>query len=212
MSGRGAFITIEGGEGVGKSTQARYLLDQLQAAGVDAIATREPGGTPAAEAIRELVLNTPTDGLTELLLMFAARASHVEAVIRPALEAGRWVLCDRFIDATWAYQGGGRQIDPGWIQNLERLVLEDLQPDRTLLLVATPEVIAARRRKRGETDRFEREDQAFFSRVQAAYEERARNEADRFRIIDTSGAVEDTRRNLDKMLNEFLEYWREKND
>jgi dTMP kinase len=190
---RGKFITIEGGEGVGKSTQIAALRDLLAAGGLEVVMTREPGGTPRAERIRELLLaptEEPMPIACELLLMFAARATHVENVIQPALARGAWVICDRFTDATYAYQGGGRGVDREQIAFLEKLVQQDLRPDLTLLLDAPVEVGSARATARvaaaGAPDRFEQERREFFERVRDAYLERARKEPARFAIIDAS--------------------------
>jgi dTMP kinase len=189
---RGKFITIEGSEGVGKTTQIAALRDALQERGLEVVVTREPGGTPRAERIRELLL-TPTDEpmpmSCELLLMFAARATHIENLIRPALERGAWVVCDRFTDATYAYQGGGRGVRREEIANLERFVQAELRPDLTLLLDAPIEIGAARAAARdgeGERDRFEQERQDFFERVRNAYLERARSQPGRFAVIDAT--------------------------
>jgi dTMP kinase len=194
---RGKFITFEGGEGAGKSTQIAALGDALRARGRNLLVTREPGGTPRAERIRELLLETsdePMPAACELLLVFAARASHVENVIRPALERGVWVICDRFTDATYAYQGGGRGMDRDQIALLERLVQGSLRPDLTLLLDAPVEVAAQRATHRnaasGSTDRFEREQPAFFDRVRATYLARAALEPSRYAIIDATAARE----------------------
>ncbi len=191
---RGKFITIEGGEGVGKSTQIGALRDWLSERGFEVVLTREPGGTPRAERIRAILLEQseePMPASCELLLMFAARATHVENVIKPALARGAWVVCDRFIDATHAYQGGGRGFDRGLIETLERSVLGTLRPDLTLLLDAPVDVGAQRARSRneksGRTDRFELEQDAFFERVRAAYLDRARQEPNRIAVIDASG-------------------------
>ena len=193
----GKFITIEGGEGVGKSTQIATLRDELSSRGVEVVLTREPGGTPRAERIRELLLENspePMPPSCELLLMFAARASHVENVIRPALERGAWVVCDRFVDATYAYQGGGRGFDLQLIGTLERAVLGTLRPDLTLLLDAPVEIASERARARneasGSADRFEREQRAFFERVRNAYLDRARKEPQRICIIDATQSLE----------------------
>ena len=187
------FITIEGGEGVGKSTQISALRDAILARGFEVVLTREPGGTPRAERIRELLLENSEEAMPpacELLLMFAARATHLHNVIRPALSRGAWVICDRFIDATYAYQGGGRGFDVEFIATLERSVLADLRPDLTLLLDAPIEVSSARARARnaaaGSTDRFEREQQSFFERVREAYLQRARLEPERIVVIDAA--------------------------
>jgi len=168
---KGLFITLEGGEGAGKSTQLAYIRQRLEAAGVTLHVTREPGGTPLGEQIRELLLDHRQTDMatdTELLLMFAARAQHLAERIRPALAAGEWVLCDRFTDATYAYQGGGRGIDSQRIAVLENWVQGTLRPDLTLLLDLPVNVGMARANGRGELDRFEREQQAFFDRVRVA--------------------------------------------
>lgn len=189
----GKFITIEGIEGVGKSTNMEYIHRQLQAAGKDVVVTREPGGTPLAEAIRGLLLDpayTGMDTLCELQLMFAARAEHLAKVIRPALAAGRWVLCDRFTDATYAYQGGGRGVDAAVIARLEDLVQGGFRPDLTLLLDVTVETGLARASLRGTLDRFEQEQVEFFERVRQAYLDMARKHPGRYRIIDAGQPLE----------------------
>jgi dTMP kinase len=187
----GKFITIEGGEGVGKSTQISALRDLLVASGHPVVVTREPGGTRRAERIRELLLETNEESMPpvcELLLMFAARSTHIENVIRPALHKGIWVICDRFTDATYAYQGGGRGMNIEQIKSLEHWVQQDLRPDLTLLLDAPVEIgarrAAARNEERGITDRFEHEQLGFFERVRTAYLARAASEPHRFAIID----------------------------
>jgi dTMP kinase len=189
----GKFITIEGGEGVGKSTQIAALRDLLVSHGFPVVVTREPGGTRRAERIRELLLETSEEAMPpvcELLLMFAARSTHIENVIRPALQRGIWVICDRFTDATYAYQGGGRGMNVEQIKTLEQWVQQDLRPDLTLLLDAPVEIgerrAAARNEQSGITDRFEHEQRNFFERVRSAYLERAANEPNRFTIIDAS--------------------------
>jgi dTMP kinase len=183
------FITVEGIEGVGKSTNMEYIREQLQAAGRDILVTREPGGTALAEAIRGLLLDpayTGMDMLCELQLVFAARAEHLARLIRPALAAGQWVLCDRFTDATYAYQGGGRGIDTAIIARLEDLVQGGFRPDLTLLLDVPVATGLARASQRGALDRFEREQAAFFERVRQAYLEQARRHPGRYRVIDAS--------------------------
>lgn len=189
----GKFITIEGGEGVGKSTQITALAEWLRSRGVEVVMTREPGGTPRAERIRGLLLESAQESmppLCELLLVFAGRATHVENLIRPALARGAWVVCDRFTDATFAYQGGGRGMDAAAIALLERLVQRELRPDLTLLLDAPVEIASARARARnianGSADRFERERPDFYERVRATYLDRARQEPERFAIIDAT--------------------------
>ncbi len=187
---RGRFITLEGIEGAGKSTVARYILEWLRGRGQRAVLTREPGGTPLAERVRELVLKPDGEALpaeAEMLLMFAARSVHLANLIRPALERGDWVVCDRFTDATRAYQGGGRGLDRTAIEALAQLVHADLQPDLTLLLdLPVPTGMARARARRGQTDRFEQEQAAFFERVRAAYLELARAEAPRFCVVDAA--------------------------
>lgn len=186
---RGKLITLEGGEGVGKSTNLAYIQQTLESAGIDLVVTREPGGTEVAEKIRTLLL-TPSDEpiaeLAELLLVFAARAQHVEQLIKPALERGAWVLCDRFIDATYAYQGGGRAMSLEVIAQLEQLVLSEVKPDMTLLLDLPVEQGMARARARAELDRFEQEKMSFFEAVRAAYLERAAADPRRIVIIDAA--------------------------
>ena len=191
---RGKFITIEGGEGVGKSTQIGALRDWLSDQGLEVVLTREPGGTPRAERIRAILLEQSEETMPascELLLMFAARATHVANVIEPALARGAWIVCDRFTDATYAYQGGGRGFDVELIATLEQAVLGSLRPDLTLLLDAPVEVGTARARSRneasGRTDRFELEQCGFFERVRTAYLARARQEPDRIAVIDATG-------------------------
>nr|WP_201786915.1 dTMP kinase [Acidihalobacter prosperus] len=200
MSLRGRFITLEGGEGVGKSTQIAYARSLLEALGQRVVATREPGGTPLAEAIRALLKGETGEGMdadTELLLVFAARNEHLAKVIRPALQRGDWVLCDRFTDATYAYQGLGRGLPANRIEALEHWVQGDLRPDMTLLLDAPVELGFARVAKRGEAfDRFEREARNFFERVRAAYRERAGEFPERFRVIDAARPQADVSRDV----------------
>jgi len=204
---KGLFITLEGGEGAGKSTQLAYVQQRLEAAGKILHVTREPGGTELGEQIRELLLDhrqTAMDSDTELLLMFAARAQHLAQLIRPALTAGDWVLCDRFTDATYAYQGGGRGIDMDRITVLEDWVQGTLRPDLTLLLDLPVEVGMARAGERGELDRFEREQQAFFERVRQTYRDQAAAEPARYRIIDAAQGIEQVQRQIDAALAPFL--------
>jgi dTMP kinase len=189
---RGRFITLEGGEGVGKSTNLKFVESWLQAQGKSVLVTREPGGTPAGEKIRSVLLTVdggPLCAETELLLVFAARAEHVRQVILPALEAGVWVLCDRFTDATYAYQGGGRKLDEERIGYLERWIQRGLQPDLTLLFDAPVAVGMARARNRGNPDRFESERLDFFERIRGAYLNRASRFNDRIRVIDASQSL-----------------------
>ncbi|MDO1527385.1 dTMP kinase [Fulvimonas sp. R45] len=184
---RGKFITLEGGEGAGKSTLLAGLREHFAAAGVDLLLTREPGGTPLGEAVRGIVLDPAHRGLcaeSELLLMFASRAQLVREAILPALAAGRWVLCDRYVDASYAYQGGGRGQPAERIAALEQWACAGLRPDLTLLLDLPVATGRARAAGRGEADRIETEADAFFERVRAAYRARAAAEPGRFRVLD----------------------------
>ncbi|MEP1896975.1 MAG: dTMP kinase [Alloalcanivorax venustensis] len=208
MSGR--FITLEGGEGAGKSSNLAWLAERLRDAGVAVTVTREPGGTDLAERIRQVLLDPgpeAMDDTTELLLVFAARAQHLAALIRPALARGEWVLCDRFMDATWAYQGAGRGLDRERIAALESLVLQGLSPDRTLLFDVPVEEGLARAGKRSRPDRIEREQGAFFERVRQCYLERATGEPDRFRVVDAGVGLDQVRAQLENHLQEMLQ-WR----
>ena len=187
------FITLEGIEGAGKSTQKVALCRLLDANGITYIETREPGGTPYAESIRELLLTRSEDApsaKTELLLMFAARAQHLETKIIPALEAGAWVVCDRFTDATYAYQGGGRQLPVDWIQSLETLVQGVRRPDLTLIFDIPVEMGLARADLRGALDRIESEDIAFFERVRAMYQEIASRDTERVMTLDATADID----------------------
>ena len=203
----GRLITLEGGEGAGKSTQARFIADWLQSCGRTVVSTREPGGSPLAEAVRGIVLGDWAEGVsaeTELLLMFAARAAHVSSLIRPALARGDDVICDRFVDASWAYQGAGRGVASGHLRALETLVLADLRPDLTLVFDLPPEVGLARARKRGDANRFEEENLAFMARVREAYLVRARAEPSRYAILDASLGIEDVRLHVVRTLEARL--------
>jgi dTMP kinase len=194
---RGKFITVEGIDGAGKSSHLDFLVQQVKARGDDALLTREPGGTPAGERIREVVLHAAMNAKAEALMMFAARGEHVAGVIEPALAAGRWVVCDRFSDATYAYQCGGRGLAPDFVAALESLVHPNLQPDATFLFDLDPAIAYERQRARSLTpDKFESEQADFFVRVRAAYLDRARQHAYRFHVIDASGAIEDVRAHL----------------
>ncbi|MGB5623365.1 MAG: dTMP kinase [Gammaproteobacteria bacterium] len=203
----GKFITLEGIEGVGKSTNLRFVATLLQERGHEVVVTREPGGTPLAERVREILLDHADEAvppLAELLLMFAGRAIHLENQIRPALQRDCWVVCDRFTDATYAYQGGGRGQSTERIAELELWVQRDFRPDLTLLLDADPAVGLGRAGRRGESDRFEIERRDFFSRVRETYLARARAEPARMRVIDASlplAAVQDKiRKEINKVL------------
>ena len=198
MSARtGRFITLEGIDGAGKSTHVPWIAARIEAAGHAIVATREPGGTALGEGLRSLILREPMTHDSEALLMFAARREHLDRVIRPALARGDWVLCDRFTDATYAYQGGGHGVDLRRIRELEQWVHGDCQPDLTLLFDVPTGVSRARldrAQAEGRTlDKFEREANAFFERVRAAYFERARDDPRRFRVIDSTRPLEDVR-------------------
>ena len=204
---RGRFITIEGGEGAGKSTMIDRAANWLEEAGYRVVRTREPGGTELAEKLRSILLdrdNVALSGKAELLLMFAARAQHLAELIRPALQSGETVLCDRFTDATWAYQGGGRQLPLEDIEALEHLVHGDLQPDLTLLLDLPVEQGLKRASDRSEADRFECESRSFFERVRAAYLERAAAAAERFAVIDASRDVDAVWLQIEAVLQERI--------
>ncbi len=190
---KGRFITIEGGEGVGKSTNIECITDRLERAGIEFVLTREPGGTPFAEKIRSLLLENHDEAIaemTELLLIFAARAQHIAQVIAPALAAGKWVVSDRFTDATYAYQGGGRGLSSESIAQLETLVQGSLRPDVTFLLDLEPEVGLERASQRAALDRFEQEQVEFFNKVRSTYLQRAKAEPARCVIIDAGASIE----------------------
>ncbi|WP_040260961.1 dTMP kinase [Pseudomonas massiliensis] len=204
----GLFITLEGPEGAGKSTNREFLAAHLRAAGLEVQLTREPGGTPLAERIRELLLAPSDESMavdTELLLMFAARAQHLEQVIRPALERGAIVLCDRFTDATYAYQGGGRGVPLSRIAELEAFVQGPLRPDLTLVFDLPVEVGLARAAARGQLDRFEREGQGFFEAVRQAYLARAKADPQRYEVIDASQSLAEVQNRLLAGLPRWLE-------
>ncbi|HEY5678964.1 MAG TPA: dTMP kinase [Pseudomonadales bacterium] len=204
---RGRFITLEGTEGVGKTSNLEHVCHLLQRAGYEVVATREPGGTPLAESIRSLLLEVreePVDPTVELLMVFAARAQHVARVIEPALAAGRWVVCDRFTDATFAYQGGGRGISMEDIATLESLVQGDLRPDLTLYL-DVPVEVAAKRIAGRDHDRFEREQMDFFERVRKTYLERAADEPQRVRVVDARQDLATVQAEIDRVVAEFLD-------
>lgn len=204
----GLFITLEGPEGAGKSTNREYLAERLREQGIDVLLTREPGGTPLAERIRELLL-TPSDepmaADTELLLVFAARAQHLAQVIRPALARGSVVLCDRFTDATYAYQGGGRGLSEARIAVLEAFVQAELRPDLTLVFDLPVEVGLARAIARGRLDRFEQEAQTFFEAVRQTYLRRAQSEPARYRILDAAQTLAGVQASIDQLLPDVLE-------
>ncbi|WAJ36357.1 dTMP kinase [Pseudomonas sp. GOM7] len=204
----GLFITLEGPEGAGKSTNRDYLAERLRERGVEVLLTREPGGTPLAERIRELLLAPSDEPMavdTELLLVFAARAQHLQQVIRPALARGSVVLCDRFTDATYAYQGGGRGLPIERIAQLEAFVQGELRPDLTLIFDLPVEVGLARAAARGRLDRFEQEGRGFFEAVRQAYLQRAAQAPQRYRVLDAGQSLAQVQADLDALLPSLLE-------
>jgi len=204
---RGLLITVEGGEGVGKTTNISYIADTLERAGIAFRLTREPGGTPLAEDIRALLLNPREETVaenTELLLMFASRAQHIAEVIEPALSSGTTVICDRFTDCSFAYQGGGRGIDRQKIADLEQWVQGSLRPDFTLLFDAPVAIGMARADKRGALDRMEREQQAFFERVRSSYLAMANDNQQRYRVLDASQTLSQVQEQLTLVLREII--------
>jgi dTMP kinase len=205
---QGKFITVEGSEGVGKSSNLAFIETYLTNVGINVLRTREPGGTPLGEAVRELLLDARQSAMcddTELLLMFAARAQHLAEVIRPAIAAGQWVLCDRFTDATYAYQGGGRGVPMERISVLEDWVQGELRPDHTLLLDMPVAAGLERAGARSEPDRFEQEQQAFFERVRETYLARAKAEPNRFHIIDASPSLDKVQAQITSILKLILQ-------
>lgn len=196
---RGKFITLEGGEGVGKTTNLAFIKDYLEHHNISVVVTREPGGTPLAEKIRLFLLDAHSEVITEpaeLLMVFAARSQHIKHVIEPALAQGKWVLCDRFTDATYAYQGGGRNMRISTIEYLENLVQGSLRPDLTLLLDAPVEVGMTRAKKRGKFDRFEAETISFFEHVRRAYLLQAELNPERIRLIRANQPLSDVQREI----------------
>ena len=205
---RGRFLTVEGSEGVGKSSNLDFIQNYLQQQGKKVIRTREPGGTPVAETIRELLLDARQSAITddtELLLMFAARAQHLSEVIIPALERGDWVLCDRFTDATYAYQGGGRGMELSSIRWLENFVQAGLSPDLTLLLDAPIQIGMNRAGQRGALDRFESEQLAFFEQVRQTYLSIAEQQAERVKIIDASQNLDNVQNQISQIITPFFD-------
>ena len=204
---KGLFITLEGIEGAGKSTAVDFIEDFLTKEGHDVIKTREPGGTVIGEQIREILLKNENYTLTydtELLLVFSARAQHIQEVILPALSSGKIILCDRFTDASYAYQGGGRGIDASRINLLEKWVQGDLRPNLTLLFDLDASIGMQRTKKRSDADRFEREEINFFEKIRNTYLERAKNEPQRFRIINSASSLENVKEQIVSILKDFL--------
>ncbi|WP_222908910.1 dTMP kinase [Pseudomonas sp. DNDY-54] len=205
---KGFFITLEGPEGAGKSTNREHLAQRLRGRGLEVVLTREPGGTPLAERIREILLaptDEPMSSDAELLLVFAARAQHLARIIRPALARGAVVICDRFTDATYAYQGGGRGLSYQRIEQLEHFVQGEMRPDLTLIFDLPVEVGLSRAAARGRLDRFEQEGLTFFESVRSAYLERAKHAPERYRVIDAGRSLSAVQQDLDGLLPELLE-------
>ena len=200
---KGRFITVEGIDGAGKSTQINVIEQALRERGIDLVRTREPGGTPLSEQIREQLLNVSMDPATETLLFFASRAEHLAQVIRPALRQGRWVLSDRFTDATYAYQVGGRGFSAQKVEELEAWTHGDLQPDLTVLFDVDPSIAAERLAKSRQADRFEQEDLDFFTRVRQAYLDRAARDPERFLIVNSS----EPREVISERLRKVFQTW-----
>jgi len=201
------FITFEGIEGMGKTTHLKWMADQLRQAGVLVLVTREPGGTPMGEEIRDILLKLRDERvapLAELLLMFAARAQHIETVIRPALAAQHWVLCDRYIDATYAYQGGGRGISMDVIAKLDQLILASFQADYTFLFDAPAEIGLKRVKRRGNQDRFEQEEINFFERVRKVYQTRAKQDPKRYKVIDAARSLEEVQKEVFNITHDLI--------
>jgi dTMP kinase len=205
---RGKFITVEGGEGAGKSSNLAFIRDLLEQSSIEVVFTREPGGTALGEDIRDLLLGHKHTGMasdTELMLMFAARAEHLARLIMPALNQGKWVLCDRFTDASYAYQGGGRGIDMERIRHLETWVQQGITPDLTLLLDLPVQTGLDRASLRSEPDRFEVEQNAFFERVRATYLEIAARDQHRVRIIDAADSLPQVQTQIARVIAEFIQ-------
>jgi len=201
---RGKFVTLEGVDGAGKSTHVQFIADFVASKGRHAVMTREPGGTELAERLREAILGQRMDPTVETLLIFAGRADHVARVIRPALEAGSWVICDRFSDATAAYQGAGNGVSQQLIETLGAVAHPGLMPDRTLIFDCPYEVAAQRLAASGKKlDRFESADRAFFERVRGTYLARARAEPGRMRVIDATAPVAEIRKTLERNLSDL---------
>ena len=204
---RGRFITVEGAEGAGKSTNIAFIQSILEERGIPSTATREPGGTELGEGVRQLLLDKKQQGMTavtELLLLFAARAQHVEQVIKPALERGHWVICDRFTDSSYAYQGGGRELPAEMISSLEKLAIQDFRPDCTFILDLPVETGLSRAASVGVKDRFESEQVEFFNRVREVFIMRA-GEDQRFHVVDASQALEQVQQEILTVLASLLD-------
>ncbi len=204
---RGKFITIEGGEGAGKSTNIDFIQDYLEKNGISVVVTREPGGTELSEQIRHILLDNQSTNMsddTELLLMFAARAQHIKELIVPSLQEGKWVVCDRFTDATYAYQGGGRGMDMQKIAHLEEWVQGNLRPDLTIILDLPVEIGMHRAGKRSDPDRFESENHDFFNKVRDTYLTRAKTNPSRYAVIDAAPSLVNVQQQLEHVLGELV--------
>lgn len=204
---KGLFIVLEGGEGVGKTTNMAFIQHYLHERNVSFEYSREPGGTKIAESIRELILSKheePMSDMTEILLVFAARAQHLQEKVLPTLECGKWLVCDRFTDATYAYQGGGRGLDKQLIEQLEQTVQGDLRPDCTIILDAPVEVGRARAEARAELDRMESEEQDFHERVRQSYLDRANTNSDKYAVVDASQELAVVQEQLSKVLDQLI--------
>lgn len=204
---QGKFITLEGGEGCGKSTNIKFIEQLLLAEGFSVVLTREPGGTSLAENIRQLLLDKEQEKIseqTELLMMFAARAQHIKHVIQPALEQGSWVLCDRFTDSSYAYQGYGRNMDRSAIQWLESFAQNKLRPDLTLLLDAPVDLGMARAKKRGQLDRFESEKMEFFNKVRTGFLEIAKQQPERVKVVDAAQELSAVQESITQLMQKVI--------
>lgn len=202
---KGKFITIEGTDGAGKSTFVPEMKAMLESQGYEVILTREPGGTPFAEELREIILNKPMDRMTALLLAFASRNEHIENVIKPALEAGKYVISDRFTDSTYAYQVAGQGVPKEYVEVLEHMVQKQLKPDMTLIFTVPVEISRQRLSKTGkEPDNFESQSNDFFQRVLDGYLNIAKSEPERCKLVDSSKSLEDTKEQVVGIMNQFL--------
>ena len=207
MAAKGVFLSLEGVDGAGKSTHIPFIEQALLGHGIEVVVTREPGGTALGETLRELLLHQPMSIKTETLLMVAARNEHIEQVIAPALAAGKWVLCDRFSDATFAYQGGGRELGAAAVERLEQWVHPDLWPDRTWFFDLPLEIAMQRLTSSRVLDRFEQEQQSFFVRTQRFYQQRAASEPHRIYTIDSRASIEVIQTQLQQQLHQLVAQW-----
>lgn len=209
---KGLFVVLEGGEGVGKTTNLQFIQYYLQQQNIPFQVSREPGGTPLAEELREIILQKreePVADITELLLMFAARAQHLTQKVMPVLASGQWLVCDRFTDATFAYQGGGRQLSKSLIMQLEQIVQGDLRPDCVILLDAPIEVGSARAVARAELDRMESEQAEFHQRVRDSYLERVKQAPEKYALIDASKSLAEVQAQLAEVLEQLISRWQQ---